>query len=322
MLIVIIVLIAVGVHSCDISARNSSLRDYANSVSSLIQRSNDTGAQLFRELSSGTGSSNPTGLQTQIDQTLGGAQNELSQAQSLSVPDEMQAAQQHLVLALKMRRDGIRVIAHQIQPALGTTANKDAVNQLAVATARFYSSDVIYKVYAGPEIAGALHAAGIPVNGANGPTINGGQFLPALGWLQQSFIASKLGAKLPASVANTAAPGLHGHSLNSVSVGATTLSPTGTNTIAASPAPTFTLNLTNGGHFNEFDVQCKVQISGLTDSATTTIPETTPGQTTDCSVKLPTAPTPGTYQVTATVGAVPGEKNTANNSMTFAVTFQ
>lgn len=322
MIIVVIVVIALLVHSCDVSQRNSSLRDYTNSVDSLIQQSDNTGAQLFRELSSGSGHSNPTGLQTQINGIASAAQGEYSRAQNFSVPGEMESAQQHLLLTMRMRRDGTRVIAKWIQPALGTTTNKDAINQISTATSRFYASDVIYKTYSAPEIAAALHAAGIGVGGTNGESINAGQFLGDLGWLQPTFIAAKLGSKLPNSHVNTAAPGLHGHVLNSVSVGATTLSTSATNTIPSTPPPTFTLNLTNGGQFTEYNVKCEVQVSGLSDSGATTLPQTTAGQTTDCSVKLPSAPTPGTYQVTATVAKVPGEKNIANNSLTFAVTFQ
>ena len=320
--IVVIVLLALLVHSCDVSATNSALKNYTISVNSLIQRSDATGTRLFSELTSGTGSSNPTGLQTQIDNTLDDARTEFTQTQALSVPGAMQSAQNNLLLAMKMRRDGVAVIANEIQPALGTTANADAVSQIVLAMARFFGSDVVYKAYTGPDIASALHSAGIAVGGSSGEPINSGQFLPDLSWLQKTFIASKLGAKLPSSQVNTAAPGLHGHSLNSVSVGGTTLSPTSTNTIQASPAPTFTLSLTNGGQFTEYDVGCKVSISGLSDTGTGTVSQTTPGQTTTCSVTLPSAPTAGTYQVTAEVVPVPGEKNTANNSMTFSVSFQ
>ncbi|HWD84426.1 MAG TPA: hypothetical protein VG321_01665 [Solirubrobacteraceae bacterium] len=320
--IVIIVLLAVLVHSCDVSATNSSLRDYTNGVSAEIQKSDDTSAQLFKALGSGEAHSNLTGLTQQITLLAGNAQKQLSAVQDLSVPGSMQAAQTKLLLAMRMRRDGVRVIATEIQPALGTSTNRDAINQIAKANSLFYSSDVLYKAYVGPEMAAALHAAGIGVGGTNGESINPGQFLPDLGWLNASFIADKLGSRLPSSHQNTAAPGLHGHVLNSVSVGGTQLSATTTNTIPASPPPTFVLNLTNGGQYTEYNVHCKVAVVGLSDTGSTTLSQTTAGQTTDCSVKLPKAATPGTYQVTAEVLPVPGEKDTANNSITVSVTFQ
>jgi hypothetical protein len=321
-ILVIIVLLAVLVHSCDVSAQNSSLRDYTNSVSLEIQKSDTTSAALFKALDSSSNHNNPTGLQQQITGYAEAAQQQLSAVRNLSVPGSMQPAQNQLLLVMRMRRDGVRVIAGQIQQALGTSTNVDAIKQISHATSRFYASDVLYKVYVGPEMAAALHAAGIGVGGTNGESINPGQFLPNLGWLDTSFIATKLGSHVPSSHKNTAAPGLHGHVLNSVSVGGTQLSPTTTNTVPSSPPPTFVLNLTNGGQYTEYNVGCKVTVVGLSDTGHTTLTQTTAGQTTECSVKLPKAPTPGTYQVTAEVLPVPGETNKSNNSITFSVTFQ
>ena len=319
-ILVIVILMAVGIHSCQVSARNSALKDYNTSVFSLIQRSDNTGTQLFSELTGASSSNNVTNVSTQIGSTLQNARSQYQQAQGLSVPSQMSGAQQDLLLTLKMRRDGIATIAANIQPALGGTTSRDAINQIATAMAHFYASDVIYKSYALPQIVAALHAAGISVGGTSGQQLQGGQFLSDLGWVQPSVVASKLGSHLQSSGGGKAQPGLHGHSLNSVSVGSTTLQPGATNTLSASPAPTFTLSVTNGGHFNE-TTSCTVTVQGANDTASTPL-STTAGQSTTCSVTLPSAPTPGTYQVTATVKPVPGETNTKNNTLTYTVVFQ
>ena len=52
--IVAIILIAVLVNSCQVSARNSALKDYNNSVASLNARLVQIGANFFRVLSGGT----------------------------------------------------------------------------------------------------------------------------------------------------------------------------------------------------------------------------------------------------------------------------
>jgi hypothetical protein len=320
-ILIVLILIILGVHSCQISARNSSLKDYSNNVASLIQQSDQTGSQLFSQLSSGGGSNNATNLQNQINNTRQNADSELSRARGLDVPDEMKAAQQNLLLGMTMRRDGIANIALQIQPAVGSSTSKDAINAIAAETARFYASDVVYKDYTVPAIVAALHAASIGVGGTNGQALEGGQFLPDIGWLTPSFIASKLGTSLPSS-SGKPAPGLHGHSLDSVSVAGTTLQTGSTNTIAASPPPAFTLHITNGGQFTETNVVCKVTVSGTSVSGQTTLPQTTAGQSTTCQVTLSASPPKGTYTVTAEVMPVPGEKNTANNSLSFPTTFQ
>jgi hypothetical protein len=323
-ILIVLVLIIVGIHSCQVSSRNSGLRDYANNVSSLIQQSDSTGSQLFSQLSSGaSGGANANSLTNQVNQEGVAANSQLSKAQGLSVPDEMQKAQQYVVLALQMRRDGIYDISGQIAPALGKATPADALNQIAADMASFYASDVVYKNYATKQIVAALHGAGIGVGGTDGVQIESGQFLPNVQWVTPAFIASKIGSSAPsASPTGKPAPGLHGHSLDTVSVGGNQLQSGSTNTIPRSPPPTFSLGLTNGGTNNEQNVVCKVSVSGAGISGQTTIPQTTAGQATTCSVQLTASPPAGSYTVTATVQPVPGEKNTANNTLSFPVTFQ
>jgi hypothetical protein len=249
------------------------------------------------------------------------AAGHLTKAQGWSVPDEMRAAQQDLLLGLQMRVDGIANIGTEIQPALGTTTSKDAVNRIAAEMARFYASDVLYKDYAVPQMIGALKSAGIAVGGINGVPIEQGQFLTNLSWLTPEFVSKTLGGQSTTS-STKPTPGRHGHSLDSVSIGGTTLDSTSTNTIPSSPPPTFTFNFTNSGDNTEHNVILKISIGGTNVSAQTTVPQTTAGQSSTGNVKLTSSPPAGTYTVTATVAPVPGEKNTANNSQSYQVTFQ
>jgi hypothetical protein len=321
-LVVVVVLIAVGVHGCQASATESALKDYTNQVSSIITQSNQTGSQLFGVLSSGGGAGNATTIQTQINAVLGRARNELSTARSMSIPDQVQSANANFLLALRMRLEGVTNIANDIQPALGNSASQTAVNQIAAEMARFYASDVVYKDYAATGIAAALHANSIAVGGPNGESIAPGQFVPNVQWLIPSFIASELHVSLPAAKGGKVAPGLHGHVLNSVSVNGTTLQTGSTNTIPTSPAPVFTLNFQNDGQNNESGVVCKVAITGTNVSGQTTVPETVAGQNATCKVTLNSTPTAGTHTIVATIEKVPGEHNIANNTQSFPVTFQ
>lgn len=309
-------LIALGVHSCQVSATNSALQDYANTVNSLLSRSQDTSTQLFSELRSAASASNATQLQNQVNQTLGVANSVLHQAQNLSVPDQVRSGNDKLDWALRMRADGISDIAGQIQPALGNSASQTAIRSIAADTARFYASDVLYKEYAAPEIAAAINAAGVRFS-----PLNSSQFLPSIEWLNPGFIGSELhvGAT-PTS--GPVSPGLHGHRLISVSVNGTTLQTGSTNTLPASPAPTFTLSFANIGVHNESNVVCKVTIAGSAVSGQTVVPETIAGQNATCSVTLGSTPPTGTQNVTATIERVPGEKSVLHNSLTFPIDFQ
>jgi hypothetical protein len=318
-LVVVIILIVIGVHSCQVSQRNSSLRDYNNNVATIIQDSNQTGKQFFGVLSNGSGSGGAVNLQNQIDEAGATADKQLDRAKGIDVPGEVKTAQQNLLMTLQMRRDGITNIAQQIQPALSNATSKDAVNNIAGQMARFYASDVLYKDYTLPLIAGALQNASI-----SGQQFNGGQFLTDLQWLTPSFVAGQLHVSSPSGAGNSGkpTPGLHGHSLDSVSVGGTTLQTGSDNTIAASPPPSFTLSFSNGGTNTERNIACSVTLSNSAISGKATVPETTPGQHATCNVTLKSSPPAGSYTVTATIAKVLGEKNTGNNTLSFPVTFQ
>ena len=321
--VVAIVLIALLVNSCETSARNSALKDYNNSIASLNARSVQTGANFFNVLSGGT--SDPTSLQQHLNQAVGDATNELGNAKGLSVPDEMKVAQQDFVQALQMRKDGMGNIANQVQPALQSQTSQNAIDTIAAEMARFYASDVLYKNYSVPQIVGALRAAGISVGGLGGQQLNSQQFLPSIQWLDPTHVATALHVSLPSARATTptrAAPGIHGHAMQSVSVGGTTLSTSGTNTIPASPPPTFSCTFTNDGQNTETNVVVKVTVTGTGVSGQAVTPQTMPGHQYTAQVTLGSSPPKGTYMVTAAVQHVPGEKTFTHNSMTFQVTFQ
>jgi hypothetical protein len=318
--VIAIVLIAVLVNSCQVNARNSALKDYNNNVASLNAQSVTTGQGFFRTLSGPT--SDPTTLQDNLNQSLSEATSQLSKAKGINVPDEVKSAHQTFVNALQMRADGIKNIANEVQPALNSQTSQDAVNAIASNMARFYASDVLYKDYTVPEIIGALRAAGITVGGLGGQQINSSQFLPSIAWLDPTTIAGLLHVSLPSSTSKPVAPGLHGHQLNSVSVGGTTLQTGSTNSIPASPAPTFTLNFANTGDNTETNVKCRVTISGSKVSGQTIVPQTTKGESTSCQVTLNAIPPKGSQTLNATIAPVPGEKVTSNNTLTFPVDFQ
>lgn len=321
-LIVVLILIVIGVHSCQVSQANNDLRNYAVSVSSLMTSSNQTGSQFFSNLARSQGSGASPSLQSSVDESRLSASNELAKAKSLSAPGQLQTAQQLLVWTLQLRSDGITAVAANLPAALQSQTSAGAVNAIAANMARFYSSDVLYKDYTLPMIVKALRGANIPVGGSGGEPIQSGQFLPSLQWLTPSFVATALRAPTTPTTSGKVSPGTHGSALNSVTVGGTTLQTGATNTIPAQPAPTFTLNFINSGQNRETNVGCQVTISGATSTGTATVPETSPGQSYSCKVTLSSSPPPGSYRVTAMVLPVPGEKNTSNNKLTFPVTFQ
>ena len=320
-LLVILVLVILGVHSCQVSQEHSALRDYSDNVASVIRSSNNNGARFFSVLSASAGSSNASSLYNSLENTRLTAQAQLNHAQGFDVPGPVKTAHQQLLLALQMREDGIANVAGQIEPALQASTSSAAVNTIAAEMARFYGSDVMYKDYVLPGIVSALHAAGIAVGGSNGVPLEPGQFLPSLQWLSPTFIGAKLNVKTSSANANCTPSTLRGHSLNSVSVGGTTLQTGSTNTVPASPPPTFTLTI-GTGNMTETNVTLKVTLSGSSIRGQAVLPQTPASQTATGQVTLDGSPPPGNYTLTAEVVPVPCENDTSNNTMTFPVTFQ
>jgi hypothetical protein len=316
-IIVLIIVVALLVHGCQVNATNSALQDYTNSVSSLNQQSVANGKQLFTQLAQASSSGGGPSVQNEINQVLNDEKKVYEKARQASVPDQVKTGNTFFLNALKMRVDGISGIANEIQPALSSNATEAQVNELATETAKLYASDVVYKDYSLPQIYSALHAAGTRFS-----PINPDQFVPNVEWVVPSFLASTLGVNVPGAQPGKVAPGLHGHSLTSVSVNGTTLQTGATNTLPASPIPSFTLDFNNGGTNNERNVKCKVSINGSSVSGTATVPETVAGRNATCTVKLNAAPPAGTQSVVATIEPVLGEKNKQNNTITYTVTFQ
>jgi CARDB len=321
-IVVVVILLVLGVSSCENSQRINSLKDYTNNVSSLIQSSNQTSTQFFGVLTGAQPSGNVSTIQNQLNQARISAQNQLGRARGLSVPGAMTTAQQSVVLTFQMRRDGLANIAQQIQPALSTSASTDAINAIATEMARLYASDAVYKDYAAPQIVAALHSNGIAVGPPDGETLPTGQFVPDIRWVTPSFVATELHVGLPAQSGAKPAPGVHGHAMDGCTVGGTSLSTSSTNTIPASPPPTFSCTVTNDGQNKETNVTVKVSVQGTSISGQAIIPQTTPGNTATAQVTLPSSPPAGTYTVSATVERVPGETTVTHNTKTFPMSFQ
>lgn len=320
-LLVVLILIVVGIHSCTVSATNGALRSYSDSVDSLIRASNQTGQQFFALLSGGGATSNPTTLQSRIEATRIAAERQLKRAEGLSAPDQVNQAQQYLVAAMKMRRDGIGNVGRQLQRALQSSTAPTAVDAIATEMARLYASDVLYKDYALPLIESALGHAGIAVGGSNGEPVDVGQFMPNLQWLSPTFVATELHTTAPSGSGKPPAPGIHGHELDSCSVGSSTLDPAAATTLPAGSAPTLSCTVTNDGQNTETNVVVTASIGGTSITGQGTIPQTQPGQQYTVQIPLSAAPPNGTYSLTVTVQRVPGETTVTHNTKVFPVTF-
>jgi len=327
--VLVVVLLVVLIKGCVDSGREAALKDYNRNVRTLVQQTRgDVTNQLFAALG-GASSGQPTQVQETINQLTSVADEEIAQARGFDTPDAMKQAQSDLLLALALRRDGVANVADQIQTALGGTAGaSDAVDKIAAQMQAFNAADVIYSQRVAPLILKGLKDNGISASydGTAGEQVQPyAELLPAIQWLSPDFVGNQLGAAASSGSNGRPAPGLHGHSLDSVSVNGVNLSSSGSNQIPASPPPTFTVNFTNGGNNDETNVKVDVEISGAGPAirAQKVVPTTTAGQQATASVQLSQSPpTSGPVTIKVTVEPVPGETKVDNNSATYTALFQ
>lgn len=325
-----VVLLVVLVKGCVDNRREAALKDYNRNVRTLVEQSRSgVSKPLFDALGGASGASQNQ-VQETINQLTSVAEEQLSQAQRLDTPDAMKGAQSDLELLLSLRRDGVAKVADEIQTALGGTAGAGtAVDAIAGEMQAFNASDVIYSQRVAPLILKGLKDDGIAASydgTAGEQVLPYANFLPDISWMSPDYVAGQLGASTSSGrTTGTPAPGLHGHQIDSVSVGGVDLTTDGSNRIPASPPPTFTVNFTNGGENDETNVKVTVEItgSGAPIRAQTVVPNTTAGEAATATVQLRQSPsTSGPSTIRVTVEQVPGEETLDNNVASYTALFE
>ena len=330
--VVILVLMVVLVRGCVGSRREQALKDYNRDVRNLVLESRrQVATPLFQALQ-GAASRRGEDVTTTINQLRVTAERQLDRAEGFDVPDQMSSAQHNLVLVLSLRHDGVQQIADRVQAAIsGSASAGQAVDDIAAQMQAFNASDVVYSQRVAPLILQALKDDGIAASydGSQGeqvepyaPFLYGSNF----DLMAPENVASLLGASGTSSDdSGAAAPGLHGHQLDSVSVGGTTLDPSTTATLPASP-PTFDVAFTNGGEHDEQNVRVEVTISsagGTPISASSTVATTTAGEAATAQVAFrETPPTGGVAEIRVTIAGVKGERSLDNNTATYNALFE
>jgi hypothetical protein len=324
----VVILLVVLVKGCVDSQRTQALKDYNRNVRSLVQESQSEVSKPFFQALAGASGQQGQQVAEQLNQLREVAAEELAQAGRFDVPGEMSEAQRDLKLVLSLRQDSVAKVADLVGPALGKTAAAGAaVNQMAGQMRAFDASDVVYSQRVAPLILRALKSDGISASydGSSGEQVLAqADFLPSLSWIDPTFVATRTGASVNGGKPGAPAPGLHGHALDSVSVGGTTLASGGSNQLPASPPPAFTVNFTNGGDNVETNVKVDVQVTSDTGTikASATVPSTQPHQPASTTVTLPKSPsTAGPSTIKVTVEKVPGEQSTDNNTQTYTALF-
>ena len=214
--LVVVILLIVLIQGCLSSQKEDALKSYNTDSGRIVTQSDQAGTQLFKDLS--TGGTNPQNLQVQVNALRGDAEQQVEAAKKLDVPDEMKQAQQDFILALELRRDALTKIASELPAALSKQASSSgpAIAQITGQMQAFLASDVVYSLRVG-----AADRQGAGRQWHRRPAHRAEPFLgDPLSWLDKNVVTQRLsGAGGTAAASGKAAPGVHGHSLDSVSVG-------------------------------------------------------------------------------------------------------
>lgn len=321
------------VRSCNNSRTDNALKDYNRQVAGIATASRQTGESLFKALE-GAGAGSPQELSNQINSFRATAQQSLEQAQDLSVPSQMVDAQQSLLIALELRRDGLEAISGQISAALGDEGEvaDNAIKAVAGQNQAFNASDVLYKARVQPFIKQALDKAQITQQ-----DIPASRFLNNIDWVSPQFVATKLGQQLSTggedgdgnttSNREPTGPGLHGSGLTSTAFGDTTLKPGDPNRLTYTEGQRFLVTFANQGENDEFNIKVSVKISrssgdGETMTLQATVPRAAQGETVQVELPLKKEPPIGTaLNIAVNVAKVPGEEKVDNNKATYPALF-
>jgi hypothetical protein len=324
---IVIVLLAMIflVKSCRDTAHENALKDYNRQLSTIAAESaSQVSAPFFQLLTEGAGSS-PQDLQTQISSFRVAAEQQYEQAQRLDVPGDMRGAQESALIALEWRRDGLDRIAQEIRPALGDESEQadNAINQIAAQMETFLASDVAWDTRVIPFITNALDESEI-----GGQEISRSQFLADLDWLQPQTIAQVLDQQLTSGGdggGEPTGPGLHGSGLDSTNYGDVTLQPGISNQLTYEPGTGFTVNFTNQGENDEFDIKVTLRIQAEGEDPITTsetIPKVAAGQSATAELPLEgTPPLDTAVTIRVNVARVPGEEKVDNNRSEYPALF-
>ena len=138
-----VVLLLFAIRGCLDARKERNFENYLRDLSALVTTSNQLSGEFFQRLED-PGDASKIEFQDQLGSSRGTGEDLLKRAQGLDSPDELSQAQEDLMLAFELRRDGLTSIVEQIPIALGDEDRTEAFTQIADDMRQFLASDVLY----------------------------------------------------------------------------------------------------------------------------------------------------------------------------------
>jgi hypothetical protein len=317
--LLVLVLLVLGVRGCVNARQDRAMKDYVRNVSDLTSESKQQSSAFFGLLNGPGGRNQPVEVQNSLNGFRVQSAQLVDRAHALSHPGEASSAHDALVETLEFRRNGLAAIADALPTALGDQNRREGTDKVTRQMQTLLASDVVYTQLFVPGLRKALRDDKLLAE----VRVPASQFVRDVQWLQPSFVAQKVGA-LRSGKSGSAAPGLHGTGLGTVSLGGQALTPGGSVSIKLSDQLKADVQVANQGQNTETDVNVKVTIGKGADAITAQQPldSIAAGETKTVTLTIGEQPPTGqNVAVTVEVEPVPGEKKTDNNKQTYTVIF-
>ena len=154
--LLVLILLVLAFRGCLNARGEQAIKDYVGESSELIDQSKLEGNQLF-ELLGGSGDQDDA---VDAANVVNGLRSEsatlVDRANDLDVPDEVSSAQENLLDALELRRDGLAAVANALPGALADEERRESTGDIAEMMQVFLASDVLLKYRFRPNLEQAL----------------------------------------------------------------------------------------------------------------------------------------------------------------------
>src|SRR5829696_1921990 len=124
-----LILIVIAFRGCLEARSDRGLRNYAQDVGTIMQESEQRGADFFGLLNAPSGSSS-LDFRSQVLANRDASQALLDRAENLDTPGQMDDAQAAVTQSLTLRRDALSVIAENVTQATAAAQTADAITRI------------------------------------------------------------------------------------------------------------------------------------------------------------------------------------------------
>ena len=344
---VAIVLLLVGgywyVQRCQRNEEVDAYKSYVNSANAVTAQANRVGAKLEETiLKQGQTAAQ---LQTDMNELAKNQQAVVTSADELDSPGSMDELQARFLEAQQLRLNGLQGMAKALPDAFeGANGNvsTDKASVISQLFSRVLAGDIVYSdSFKGPAV------KLLDEQDVSGVALDDSQFVGPnlLGFVDPKTMAARLTSiagggsggtteQTPECQANpeaegctppaTTGTGLHGTSIETVTISGTTLNADDVTEVETDPdnQNSIVVAVKNGGDFQETQVQVQAFVDSEQVGDTGTIPVFDAGTTANVTFKFEPLFNKAKQSVKIVVKPVAGEENTANNSRTYQVIFK